>query len=29
VEDAYRFAEEAADPAPEELFRDVYAPEEN
>ena len=28
VEDAYRFAEEAPDPAPEALFRDVYAPEE-
>jgi pyruvate dehydrogenase E1 component alpha subunit len=27
VEDAYRFAEEAPDPAPEALFRDVYAPE--
>ena len=27
VEDAYRFAEEAPDPAPEMLYRDVYAPE--
>jgi pyruvate dehydrogenase E1 component subunit alpha len=25
VDDAYQFAEEAPDPAPEELFRDVYA----
>ena len=28
VEDAYQFAEQAADPAPEELFTDVYAPED-
>ncbi|MEP7326421.1 MAG: pyruvate dehydrogenase (acetyl-transferring) E1 component subunit alpha [Gemmatimonadota bacterium] len=27
VEDAYKFAEEAPDPAPEELYTDVYAPE--
>ncbi len=27
VEDAYQFAEQAADPAPEALFTDVYAPE--
>jgi pyruvate dehydrogenase E1 component alpha subunit len=27
VEDAYRFAEEAPEPAPEALYRDVYAPE--
>ena len=27
IEDAYRFADEAPDPAPEMLFRDVYAPE--
>ena len=27
VEDAYQFAEQAADPAPEDLFTDVYAPE--
>ncbi len=27
VEDAYKFAEEAPDPAPDALFRDVYAPE--
>jgi len=27
VEDAYRFAEESPDPAPEMLYRDVYAPE--
>jgi pyruvate dehydrogenase E1 component alpha subunit len=25
VEDAYRFADEAPDPEPEELYRDVYA----
>jgi TPP-dependent pyruvate/acetoin dehydrogenase alpha subunit len=25
VEDAYQFAEEAPDPEPEELYRDVYA----
>jgi pyruvate dehydrogenase E1 component alpha subunit len=25
VEDSYQFADEAPDPAPEELFRDVYA----
>jgi len=24
VEDAYKFAEEAPDPEPEELYRDVY-----
>jgi pyruvate dehydrogenase E1 component alpha subunit len=29
VEDAYKFAEEAPDPAPEELYNDVYAPGEN
>jgi len=29
VEDAYKFAEEAPDPAPEELYIDVYAPGEN
>ncbi|HEV8122731.1 MAG TPA: pyruvate dehydrogenase (acetyl-transferring) E1 component subunit alpha [Gemmatimonadales bacterium] len=28
VEDAYKFAEEAPDPAPEELYTDVYAPEQ-
>jgi pyruvate dehydrogenase E1 component alpha subunit len=27
VEDAYKFAEEAPDPVPEELYTDVYAPE--
>lgn len=27
VEDSYQFAEEAPDPSPEELTRDVYAPE--
>jgi pyruvate dehydrogenase E1 component alpha subunit len=28
VEDAYKFADEAPDPEPEELYRDVYADEE-
>jgi pyruvate dehydrogenase E1 component alpha subunit len=27
VEDAYKFADDAPDPAPEMLYRDVYAPE--
>jgi pyruvate dehydrogenase E1 component alpha subunit len=27
IEDAYRFAEEAADPEMDELYRDVYADE--
>jgi TPP-dependent pyruvate/acetoin dehydrogenase alpha subunit len=25
VEDAYQFADQAPDPGPEELFKDVYA----
>jgi TPP-dependent pyruvate/acetoin dehydrogenase alpha subunit len=27
VEDAYKFAEEAPEPDPSELYTDVYAPE--
>jgi TPP-dependent pyruvate/acetoin dehydrogenase alpha subunit len=28
VEDAYQFADQAPDPEPEELYKDVYAREE-